>query len=379
MSLNTRINSYLRWVLYFIFLFFNNTCFALQYNMTPGVTPISHRIYNLHMTVFWICVAIGVGVFSVMIYTIIFHRKSVGHKAADFHEHHWLEITWSIIPLVILIIMSVPATKVLMQMDDESNAAVTIKITGYQWKWHYEYLDQGISFFSNLSTPIDQLQNQAPKDQWYLLEVDHPLVLPIHEKIRFLVTSNDVIHSWWVPALGFKKDAIPGFIREAWARIDTPGTYRGQCAALCGTNHAFMPIVIQAVTPAEFDAWVKQQQAAKVGEIGNAPVQVFTKDKLMKEGEDDYNTTCSPCHKTDGTGMPPIFPPLKGDKIVTGPLAGNINIVLNGKSNTPMAAFGQQLNDEEIAAIITYIRNSWGNNTGDVVQPKQIKEARGKP
>ncbi len=212
-----------------------------------------------------------------------FHRKSLGHKAADFHENPWLEITWSIIPLIILIIMSVPATKILMALDDNSKADVTIKITGYQWKWRYDYLDQGISFYSNLSTPNDQLQNQAPKDQWYLLEVDHPLVLPIHEKIRFLVTSNDVIHSWWVPALGFKKDAIPGFIREAWTRIDTPGTYRGQCAALCGANHAFMPIVINAVSEQDFQAWVKQQQTAKATAIIATPEKIFTKDELMKE------------------------------------------------------------------------------------------------
>lgn len=234
---------------------------ASSINMTPGVTPMSRSIYDLHMTVFWICVAIGVVVFGVMIYSIIRHRKSAGYQAAKFHEHTWLEITWAIIPFIILVIMAVPATKTLIQMNDDSDSTVTIKITGYQWKWNYEYLDQGIKFFSNLSTSQDELNNLVPKNKWYLLEVDHPLVVPIDEKIRFLVTSNDVVHSWWVPALGVKRDALPGFINEAWTKIEKPGIYRGQCAELCGTNHGFMPIVVVAVTQPEFAAWVKQQQA----------------------------------------------------------------------------------------------------------------------
>ncbi len=245
----------------------------MQLNMSPGVTPISHAIYDLHMAVIWICVAIAVVVFGVMIYSLIFHRKAAGYKAAKFHEHHWLEIVWAIIPFIILIIIAVPATKTLIKMNDDSNSTVTIKITGYQWKWNYEYLDQGIKFFSNLSTPQDQLSNTAPKNKWYLLEVDHPLVVPVGEKIRFLVTSNDVIHSWWVPAFGVKRDALPGFVNEAWAKIEKPGIYRGQCAELCGTNHGFMPIVVIAVTPAEFATWVKEQQAHpnKAGEVKKKP------------------------------------------------------------------------------------------------------------
>lgn len=228
-------------------------------NMTSGVTPVSQGAYQLHMTVFWICVGIGVVVFGVLIYSLIMHRKSRGVQAAHFHEHLTLEIVWAVIPFIILIVMAVPATKLLVRMNDQTKSDVTVKITGYQWRWKYEYLDQGISYFSNLSTPQDQLQNTAAKGQWYLLEVDHPLVLPIHKKIRFLMTSSDVIHSWWVPALGVKRDALPGFINEAWANIDKPGIYRGQCAELCGTNHGFMPVVVVAVTQAEFDKWVQQQ------------------------------------------------------------------------------------------------------------------------
>lgn len=227
-----------------------------SFNLMPGVTPISRDIYDLHMTIFWICVAIGVLVFSVMFYSLFMHRKSRGVKPATFKAHAKLEIFWAIIPFLILVIMAIPATKVLVRMDDTAQPDVNIKVTGYQWKWKYDYLDEGISFYSNLSTPQDQLQNKAPKDEHYLREVDKPIVVPIHKKIRFLVTSNDVIHSWWVPELGIKRDAIPGFIYEAWARIDKPGVYRGQCAELCGINHAFMPIVVIAVSEQDYQKWV---------------------------------------------------------------------------------------------------------------------------
>jgi cytochrome c oxidase subunit 2 len=227
-----------------------------SFNLSPGVTPISRDIYDLHMTIFWICVAIGVVVFSVMFYSLAMHRKSRGVKPATFKAHVKLEIFWAIVPFIILVIMAIPATKVLMRMDDTTHPDINIKITGYQWKWKYDYLDEGISFFSNLSTPQDQLQNKAPKEEHYLREVDKPIVVPINKKIRFLVTSNDVIHSWWVPQLGIKRDAIPGFIYEAWARIDKPGIYRGQCAELCGIHHAFMPIVVIAVSEQDYQKWV---------------------------------------------------------------------------------------------------------------------------
>ncbi len=254
------VTRYLRGILQlirYVFFFATPAYCAWTTNMSPGVTPISHDIYRLHMLVFWICVAIGAIVFSTLIYTLIRYRKSRGVEAAQFHEHTALEITLAIIPFLILIAIAIPATRVLIRMDDKSNADLTIKVTGYQWKWRYDYLDQGISFFSLLATPKEELQNTAPKNPWYLLAVDHPLVVPIHKKIRFLFTSNDVIHAWWVPALGIKRDTLPGFINEAWAIIEKPGIYRGQCAELCGTNHAFMPIVVQAIDVAQFTRWVR--------------------------------------------------------------------------------------------------------------------------
>lgn len=262
----------LKKILKFVALFFCPTlAFAdYQLNMPRGVTPISHDIYNLHMTIFWICVAIGIVVFGVMIYSMIKHRKSLGHTPATFHGSTKIELIWTIIPFLILIVMAVPATIVLIRMDDDKKPDINIKITGYQWRWQYEYLDYGISFFSNLATPIAQTQNQQAKNPWYLLEVDHPLILPVHKKVRFLVTSNDVIHAWWVPDLGIKRDAIPGFIHEAWARIDTPGTYRGQCAELCGLNHAYMPIVVIAVPEDQFNQWVAQQPKAISEKISSA-------------------------------------------------------------------------------------------------------------
>lgn len=364
---------------------------AYTLNMTRGVTPISQDIYGLHMTIFWICLAIGVVVFGVMFYSLFKHRKSRGAVAATFHGNLRIEIFWAVIPFVLLVIMCVPATLVLIRMEDNSKADVNIKVTGYQWKWQYEYLDEGISFFSNLSTPYDQLQNKSPKNKWYLLEVDHPLVVPIHKKIRFLVTANDVIHAWWVPDLGIKRDAIPGFIHEAWARIEKPGIYRGQCAELCGINHAFMPIVVDARSEADYEAWVKEQQL-HVQKPSTKPVLALrsgtggpqTLAELLKHGEEVYNGTCAVCHKVDGAGMPPAFPPMKGSKIATGPIQAHINLVMNGKPGTAMQPFAQQLNDEDIAAAITYERNAFGNadkkkygtQAGGMVQPADIAKKR---
>lgn len=362
----------------------SSTAFAddvAKFNMTSGVTPISHEIYTLHMVIFGVCVVIGIIVFGALIYSLIVHRKSKGEKPADFHSSLSIELLWAIIPFVILVLMAIPATHVLVQMNDTAQAEVNIKVTGFQWKWQYEYLDYGIKFFSNLSTPQDQLESRAPKGQWYLLEVDHPLVVPIHKKIRFLVTSNDVIHSWWVPALGIKRDAIPGFIYEAWATIDRPGIYRGQCAELCGIHHGFMPIVVEAKTQADFDKWVADNAPSSKPA---APAAPMTQEALMSEGQQLYTTTCSVCHKPDGAGMPPAFPALRGSKIANGPVAGHIDIVLHGVPGTAMQAFGPQLNDEQIAAIITYERNSWGNGdkgkygnlAGGIVQPADIAKAR---
>ena len=358
-----------------------------QLNMTPGVTPMSHDIFDLHMTIFYLCCAIAVAVFGVLIYALIKHRKSAGRTAATFHDNLKVEIAWTVIPFIILVIMAIPATIVLIDMEDTAEATVNIKIVGYQWKWKYEYLDEGISYFSVLSTPQAQIQNKEPKNKWYLLEVDKPLVVPIHEKIRFLVTSNDVIHSWWVPALGVKRDAIPGFVHESWAKIDKPGIYRGQCAELCGTYHGFMPIVVKAVTKEDYKKWVLEQtkgSAAAAEAAKKAVTKTWTKAELMKEGKDTYTKHCSVCHKPDGSGMPPAFPALKDGPITTGPVQGHIDIVMHGKSGTAMQAFASQLNDAELAAVITYERNAWGNDDirkkkgvgGDLVQPSKIAKLR---
>jgi cytochrome c oxidase subunit 2 len=348
-------------------------------NLTRGVSPISRDVYHLHMTILWICVAIGLIVFGVMFYAILFHRKSRGAQAAHFHSHPWLEITWTIVPFLILVAMAVPATKVLLHMNNDDEAVITIRITGYQWKWQYEYLEDGISFFSNLSTPMDQRRNLAPKGPHYLQEVDHPLVVPVHQKIRFLMTSNDVNHSWWVPDLAVKRDALPGFINEAWTVIDKPGTYYGQCAELCGINHAFMPIVVIAMSTDGYKQWVARQKSGAPEEVPvpatttTAPVTQTpptaqpTVDDIkaaIARGAKIYDSNCSVCHQPDGTGMPPTFPSLKDSKMTTGPVADHIDRVLNGKAGTAMMAFKNQLNDQEIADVVTYERNSWGHNSG---------------
>jgi len=344
-------------------------------NLTQGVSTFSRDVYQLHMTVFWICVVIGLLVFGVMFYSILFHRKSKGAKAADFHSHSLLEITWTIIPVIILVIMAIPATRVLLNMNNYDQEDVTIKITGYQWKWHYEYLEDGIKFFSNLSTPYLQMQNKEPKSAHYLREVDHPLVVPIHKKIRFLITSNDVNHAWWVPDLAVKRDAIGGIINEAWTVIDKPGVYRGQCAELCGINHAFMPIVVIAMSEEGYKDWVAQQKGESTsGEAETS--RAWTMQELMTKGESVYNSICAACHQPGGVGLPPTFPALKGSKVATGPVNEHVNTVFNGKNGTAMQAFKNQLSDIDLAAVITYERNAWGNNTGSMVQPVQIKALR---
>lgn len=353
---------------------------ASKFNMPIGATPISKDIYNLHMLAFWVCVGIGAVVFSVLFYSIIMHRKSRGAVAAQFHEHTGVEITWAVIPFLLLVIMAIPATKLLIKMEDTRDAAINIQITGYQWKWKYDYLDQGISFFSNISTPMDEIHNKVAKNPDYLLQVDNPVVVPIHQKIRFLITANDVIHSWWVPELGIKTDAIPGFIHEVWTQIEKPGTYRGVCAELCGTNHAYMPIVVEAKTPEEFAKWVQDKTAGKVKfdhQAHSNKLATLTKEQLMTKGANIYSTNCAVCHKPDGSGMPPTFPAITHSKIATGAIKKHIDIVLNGgKPGSAMQAFGPQLNDEELAAVISYQRNALGNNVGDLVQPKDIKAAR---
>lgn len=352
-----------------------------QLNMYKGVTPISRDMYALHMTAMFICCIIGVLVFGVMIYALIHHRKSKGYVPAGFHDNPRLEIVWTIIPFLILAGLAIPATKVLMRMENSSESDVTIKIVGSQWRWQYQYLDQGISFFSNLATPYNQIQNKQKKGEWYLLEVDKPLVLPVHKKIRFLVTSSDVVHSWWVPELGVKRDAIPGFMHEAWATIDKPGTYRGQCAELCGINHGFMPIVVEAVSDEAFQKWVSEQPKvedtyAKKTNSSTA-LTVMTRAELMTLGKSRYQQYCVACHLANGKGIPPMFPALKGSSIAIGkPISRHIALMLNGVNGSAMQAYKDQLTDEEIAAIVTYERNAWGNNTDDLVQPADVARVR---
>jgi len=360
--------------------FFIKTAHASALNMPYGVSTLSHEIYNLHMAGFYVCCGIGVVVFGVLIYSLIKFRKSKGAEAVHFHEHLGIEILWTTIPFLILVALAVPATIVLMHIHNTDKSDLTIKITGYQWKWKYEYLDQGIGFFSNLSTPLEQVNNQTPKDAWFLLEVDHPLVVPVNTKIRLLVTADDVIHSWWVPALGVKQDAIPGYINENWMYIDTPGTYRGQCGELCGVNHAFMPVVVEAVSKADFAVWVAAHQPsiAAAQKANEAPL---SESVLLTEGKAGYEKSCAMCHQTTGLGLPPSFPALKGSRIATGPVNANINFVMTGVPGTAMQAFGQQLDARTLASIITYIRHSWGNdkvtqeqgNTVDV-QPADVEK-----
>lgn len=347
-----------------------------QVNLEPGVTEISQAVFDLHMTIFWICVAIGVVVFGVMFWSIIHHRKSRGAKAHNFHESTVVEITWTIIPFFILIAMAVPATATLIKMYDKNGADLDIQVTGYQWKWRYQYLGEDIDFFSSLSTPKEQIQNQAEKGEHYLLEVDNPLVIPAGKKVRFLMTANDVIHSWWVPALAVKKDAIPGFINEAWTVVPEPGIYRGQCAELCGKDHGFMPIVVDVRSEADYQLWLAEMKQAKV-QAADAATKDWTLAELMEKGEEVYNRACAACHQANGEGIPGVFPALKNSPmVVAADPAAHIDIVLNGKAGTAMQAFRDQLNAVELAAVITYERNAWGNTSGDLVSPAQISELK---
>ncbi|MCD9461046.1 cytochrome c oxidase subunit II [Marinibactrum halimedae] len=347
-------------------------------NMTEGVTPLSKEIYGLHMQIFWWCVAIGVVVFGVMFYTMIVHRKENGAKSSNFHESTSLEVAWTVIPFVILIIMAFPATSSLIKIYDTSESELDIVITGYQWKWKYEYLNQGVTFFSNLATPKDEIYNRVAKNPNYLLEVDEPLIIPIHKKVRFLITANDVIHAWWVPDLAVKKDAIPGFINESWAYVEEPGVYRGQCAELCGKDHGFMPIVVKAVPENEYDLWLaeKREVAEKIRALTE---KTFTFDELYERGKVVYEKNCVSCHQANGEGVPGVFPAIAGSAIATGVVNNHLEIVVNGSSkNVAMQAFRDQLPEPDIAAVITYQRNAFGNNMGDSLQPIDVLNYKNK-
>lgn len=347
------------------------------YNMTQGVTNISEQVYELHMLIFYICCAIAVVVFGVMFYSMYHHRKSKGAVAAHFHESTKVEVIWTVIPIIILVLMAIPATKTLVAMEDTSQSDLTVKITGSQWKWHYSYFGEDVEFFSLLATSQKEIDGIEEKGAHYLLEVDNPLVLPINRKVRFLLTADDVIHSWWVPDFAVKKDTIPGFINEAWTRIDKPGVYRGQCAELCGRAHGFMPIVVHAMEEEQYDEWL----LAKKAEIEQAKQEAaasltasLSLDELMTIGEKVYLERCAVCHQASGAGIPGAFPAITGSNVATGDVNQHIDIVVNGRAGTAMQAFSNQLTDKEIAAVVTYQRNGLGNSVGDLVQASDVNQ-----
>ena len=347
---------------------------AREWNLQTPVTPVAREMYDLHTFIFWICVVIFIAVFGVMFYSIFKHRRSVGHEAHNFHENTTVEIVWTVIPFLILLFMAFPATKTILAMKDTSAPDMTVKVTGYQWKWSYDYLQDGFGFYSNLATPMAQIENRAPKGEHYLLEVDRPLVVPVDTKVRLLITASDVIHAWWVPAFGVKQDAIPGFVRDTWFKAEKVGTYRGQCAELCGKEHGFMPIVVEVKSKDDYAKWAADQK--KLAAVATEdPARVWDLKDLVARGEKVYAANCIACHQATGKGVAGAFPALDGSKVVTGPKAAQVGLVLNGKPNTAMTAW-KQLSDTDLAAVITYTRNSWGNKTGDALQPAEIKAAR---
>ncbi len=364
---------------------------AYDVDILPPASPIAQQIYDLHWAILWVCVAIFFVVFGAMFYSVFKHRKSVGAKAAHFHENTTVEVIWTIIPFVILIGMAYPATKTVLEMKDSSSPDLTIKVTAYQWAWEYDYLQDGVKFNSLLSTPRAQIEEWDKKGEKknpdYLLEVNNPMVVPVGKKVRLLVTANDVIHGWYVPQLGVNQYGIPGFVKDTWFKADKAGTYRGQCSQICGKEHGYMPIVVVAKAPADYEAWVKEQKAkmpapeaapqqvaAAAPAVAEDPNKKWSADELKALGEKVYAANCVACHQATGKGMPPAFPPLDGSKVATGPKAAQIALVLNGKQGTAMAAFSR-LTDSELAAVITYTRMAWGNKAGEVL-PAEVKAAR---
>lgn len=368
-------------------------------NLTEGVTDFSQEVYGLHMIIFWICLVIAVLVFGVMIYSMFAHRKSKGVTAAQFSHSTKAEIIWTIIPILILVIIAIPSTKALInmeaprQLDEKGNPVLdkegntipvqmemTVKVTGYQWKWKYEYLGEGVSFLSTLKADSNAARQANPTVKIedvenYLLDVDNPLIIPVNTNIRILLTANDVIHSWWVPEFGWKRDAIPGYVNEAWTNVKKVGTYRGQCAELCGKDHGFMPIVVNVVSKQEYAEWLAKQK----GETAVAVVKntsEWTQAELMSKGQEVYNSECANCHQTTGLGMGEAFPALKGSAVVNGSIDENIKTVVFGKEGTAMSAFGGRLSESDIAAAITYTRNAWDNTAKDAAQPQDVKRIK---
>ncbi|RKP49243.1 cytochrome c oxidase subunit II [Trinickia fusca] len=346
-----------------------------EINLQPPVTKIAEELYHLHTMMLILCTVIFVGVFGVMFYSMFAHRKSKGHKAANFHESTTVEIIWTIVPFIIVVLMALPATKTVVAMKDTSNADLTVKVTGYQWKWGYDYVKgpgEGISFLSTLTTPRSEVNGQQPITDTYLQEVDNPLVVPVGKKVRIITTAADVVHSWYVPAFGVKQDAIPGFVRDTWFKAEKVGTYRGFCTELCGKEHAYMPVVVTVVSDDDYAKWVDEQKK-KMAAGADDPNKTYTLAELTQRGEQVYKANCAVCHQPSGKGAG-AFPALDGSKVANGPLAGHVSIVLKGKNAMP--SWAPTLNDVEIASVITYERNAWGNHTGDMLQPKQVADAR---
>jgi cytochrome c oxidase subunit 2 len=352
---------------------------ASMIDMRPGVTDLSVRIQQIHHMSLWICIIVGIIVFGAMFYSMFAHRRSRNPTPASFSDSTLVEFLWTFIPVLILVGMAIPATNALREIEDNENSDMTVLITASQWKWHYQYLDSGISYYSNIATPQEQIDNLEPKDEHYLLDVDNALVLPTNKKIRFLTTADDVIHSWWVPDFAVKQDAIPGFINEAWTRIPVTGIYRGQCAELCGIGHAYMPIVVEVKPEDEFDGWIEEQRLANelAGEAAVAArAKTWSVTELISIGEQVFVKHCATCHERDGMGQGSKYPALAGSEIATGVIGDHLSRVMNGKADTEMQAWAPQLSDLEIAAVITYERNSWTNQTGDIIQPITVYEAR---
>ncbi len=347
---------------------------ASDYNMRVGVTEVSEEIFDLHMLIMWICVWIGVVVFGIMFWSLWKYRKSSGAIAAKFDDHFWVEIAWTVAATVILVGMAIPSTSVMIKAYDDTEGDVNIMVTGYQWKWQYTYLEEGVSFFSNLATSQEEIDNALPKGEFYLSEVDEPLVIPINKRIRFLITGNDVIHSWWVPDFAVKQDAVPGFINTAWTNVPKPGIYRGACTELCGLKHAFMPVVVRAVEQEEYEAWIIEKIALAEAEK-LLTEKVWTKAELVERGQGVYLKNCVACHQANGQGLPPVFPSLEGSQIVMRDKARNIEILMEGVQGAAMQAFSKQLSEVDIASVITYTRDSWSNGKngdGEIVVPKDI-------
>ena len=346
-----------------------------EINLQPPATAIAEELYHLHTFMLILCTVIFIGVFGVMFYSVFAHRKSKGYKAAHFHESTTVEIIWTIVPFVIVVLMALPATKTVIAMKDTTNSDLTVKVTGYQWKWNYDYVKgpgEGINFFSTLTTPRAEVDGEQPKTDTYLQEVDNPLVVPVDKKIRIITTANDVVHSWYVPAFGVKQDAIPGFVRDTWFKADKTGTFRGFCTELCGKEHAFMPVVVEVLSADDYAKWVDDQKK-KMAAGADDPNKTYTLAELMERGGKVYAANCAVCHQPTGKGAG-AFPALDGSKIANGPIAQHVSIVLKGKNVMP--SWAPTLNDVEIASVITFERNSWGNHTGDILQPKQVADAR---